>query len=122
MTLTSVANLCHASAEAMERWTAQHRVFVEAYFKNGDSAVKAQLLCRTHFNIPRRGCVPCRNTIKAWVQNFRQSASALKRKPRGTIPRVRTPANVEKVRLAIVNSPRRLSRRHSTSVGYLIAA
>ncbi|GFG33055.1 hypothetical protein Cfor_00061, partial [Coptotermes formosanus] len=118
MTLTSVANLCHASSEAKERWTAQHREFVvEAYFKNGYSVVKTQRLCRTHFNVPRRGCVPCRNTIKAWVQNFRQSTSALKRKPRGRIPRVRTPENVEKLRVAIMKGPRRSARTHSASVG-----
>jgi transposase-like protein len=68
----------------MERWTTQHRAFVvEAYFKDGDSVVKTQRLFRTHFNIPGHGCVPCRNTIKAWVQNFRESASALKSKPKG---------------------------------------
>ncbi|GFG32714.1 hypothetical protein Cfor_06476 [Coptotermes formosanus] len=101
MTLTLVTNLCHASSEAMDRWTAQHRAFiVETYFKNGDSVVKTQRLCCTHFNIPRRGCVSCRNIIKACVQNFRQIASALKRKPRGKIPKVRTPENAEKIRVA----------------------
>jgi hypothetical protein len=36
-----VANLCHASSEATEQWTAQHCAFVvEACFKNGDSVVK----------------------------------------------------------------------------------
>jgi hypothetical protein len=36
-----VADLCHASSEAMEQQTAQNRAFVvEAYFKNGDSVVK----------------------------------------------------------------------------------
>jgi transposase-like protein len=102
----------------MERWTAQHRAFfVEGYFKNGCSVVKTQRLCRTYFNVPRRGYVPCRNTIKAWVQNFRQSASALTRKPRGRIPRVRTAENVEKLRAAIVKGPRCSARRHSASVG-----
>jgi hypothetical protein len=117
LTLTSVANLCHASSEAMEQWAVQHCAFVvEAYFKNGDSVVKTWL-CHTHFNIPRRACVPCHNTIKAWVQNFQQSASALKRKLRGRILRVRTPENIEKVRVAIVRSPRHSARRHSTSIG-----
>jgi hypothetical protein len=61
--------------------------------------------------------VPCHNTIKTWVQNFRESASALKRTPRGRIARVRTPKNVEKVRVAIVKGPRRSARRHCASVG-----
>ncbi|GFG31159.1 hypothetical protein Cfor_08627 [Coptotermes formosanus] len=66
MALTSVANLSHASSEAMERWTAQRHAFVvEAYFKNGCSVVITLRLFRTYFNVPRHGCVPCRNTIKA---------------------------------------------------------
>ena len=99
---------------AMEQWTALYHDFVvEAYFKNGDSAVTTQQLLRRHFNIPRHGRVPCRNTIKEWVQNFRENASALKRKPRGRIPTVRTPENVDKVRMAILKSPRRSVRGHS---------
>ena len=61
----SVASWLRAISVAMEQWTAQHRAFVvEAYFKNGDSAVTTQRLFRRHFNIPRHGRVPCRNTIK----------------------------------------------------------
>jgi len=80
MQLRSVASWFHAISVAMEQWTAQHRAFVvEAYFKNGDSAVTTRLFSR-HFNIPRDGRVPCRNTIKEWVQNFRENASTLKKK------------------------------------------
>ena len=95
----SAGSWLHAISVAMEQWTAQHRAFViEAYFKNGDSAVTTQRLFRIHFNI-HHGHVPCRNTIKEWVQNFRENASALKRKPRGRILMVRTPENVDKVRI-----------------------
>ena len=98
----------------MEQWIAQHRTFVvEAYFKNDYSAVTTQRLFRRHFNIPRHGRVPCRNIIKEWVQNFRENGSALKRKPRGRIPKVRTPENFEKVRMAIVKGPRCSVSRHS---------
>jgi len=113
-----MASWFHAISVAMEQWTAQHRAFVvEAYFKNGGSAVTTQRLFRRHFNIPRHGRVSCRNTLKEWAQNFRENASALKRKPRGRIPMVRTPENVDKVRVAIVKSPRRLVRRHSDAAG-----
>ena len=58
----------HAISVAMEQWTALHRAFVvEAYFKNGDSAVTTLRLFRRHFNILRHGRVPCRNTIKERV-------------------------------------------------------
>ena len=74
----SAGSWLQAISVAMEQWTAQRRAFVvEAYFKNGDSAVTTQRLFRIHFNIPRHDRVPCRNTIKEWVQNFRENASAL---------------------------------------------
>ena len=39
----SVASWFHAISVAMEQWTAQHCAFVvEAYFKNGESAVITQ--------------------------------------------------------------------------------
>ena len=61
----SVASWFHASSVAMEQCTAQYRAFViEAYFKNGDSAVTTQRLFRRHLNIPHHGRVPCRNNIK----------------------------------------------------------
>ena len=62
------------------------------------------------------GRVPCRNTMKEWVQNFRENASALKRKPRGRIPTVRTTENVDKLRMGIVKSPRHTVRRHSAAI------
>jgi len=37
---SSVASWFHAISVATEQWTVQHRAFVvEAYFKNGDSAI-----------------------------------------------------------------------------------
>ena len=78
----SVASWFQAISVAMEQCTAQHRAFVvEAYFKNSGSAVTIQQLFRRHFNIPRHGRAPCLNTIKEWVKNFQENASALKRNP-----------------------------------------
>jgi len=117
MQLRSVASWFHAISVATEQWTAQHRAFVvEVYFKNGDSAITTRLF-RRHFNIPRHGRVPWRNTIIEWVQNFRENVLALKRNPRGRIPTVRTPENVDKASMAIVKSLRRSVRRHSAAVG-----
>ena len=113
-----MASWFHAISVAMVQWVTQHRAFVvEAYFKNGDSAVTTQRLFHRHFNNPRHGRVPCHNTIKEWVQNFQENASALKRKPRGRIPTVQTPENVDKVRMVIVKSPRCSVRRHSAAIG-----
>ena len=113
-----MASQFHAISVAMEQWTAQHHAsIIEAYFKNGDSAIRVQRLFRRHFNIARHGRVPCRNTIKEWVQNLRKNASALKIKPRGRIPMVRIPENVDTVRMVTVKSPRGSVRRHSTAMG-----
>jgi len=113
----SVASWFHAISVAMEQWTVQHRAFiVEAYFKNGDSASTTRLFLRP-FNIPRHGHVTCHNTIKEWVQNFRENAWALKRKPRGRIPTVQTPENVDKLRMATVKSARHSVRRHCAAIG-----
>ena len=73
--------------------------------------------CFTGTLFPRHGRVPCCNTVNEWAQNFRENASALKRKPRGRIPMVQTPKNVDKVRMAVVNSPRPSVRRHSAAIG-----
>ena len=43
------------------------------------------------------------------IQDFWENASALKRKPRGRIPTVQTPENVDKVKMAIVKSTRRFA-------------
>jgi len=113
-----VASWFHAISVPMAQWTVQRRAFVvEAYFKNDNSAVTRQRLFRRHFNIPCHGRVPCRNTLKEWVQNFQENSLALERKPRGIIPMVRTPENVDKVRMAIVKIPRRSVRRHSAAIG-----
>jgi len=113
-----MASWFHAISAAMEQRIAQHRAFVvEAYFKNGDSAVTTQRLFHRHFNISCHSRVPCCNTIKEWVQNFKENASVLKRKPRGRIPMVRTPENVDKVRMAIVTSARHSVRRNCAAIG-----
>ena len=114
----SVASWFQAISVAMEQQMAQHRAFVvEAYFKNGDSAGTTQRLLLRPFNIPHHGCVPCHNTIREWIQNFWENAWALKRKPLGRIAMVRTPENVDKVRIAIVKSARCSVRRHSAAIG-----
>ena len=101
---------------AMERWSVQHRAFaVETYLKNNDS-VKTQLIFRRHFNIHRNDSVPSRNTVLLWVRNFRETASAAKRKPPGREPSLRTPENIERVREAFVGSPRRSASRNAIAL------
>lgn len=101
----------------MEVWTAEHRAFViETFFKNGDSVVKTQRVFRFQFNVGRHGAVPSRNTILRWVRNFRLTASACKKKPPGQVRSVRTPENIERVRVAVTRSPHRSARRQATAL------
>jgi hypothetical protein len=68
----------------MERWSLQHRGFaVETYLKNNDSVVVTQQIFCRHFNIHWNDSVPSRNTVLLWVRNFKETVSAVKKKPSG---------------------------------------
>jgi len=100
----------------MEQWSPQHRAFVvETFFKNGESVIVAQRKFRLHFNVPRHGRIPSRNMILLWVHNFRTMASATK-KHVVSKRTVRTPENVEAVRNAVDQSPRRSAVRHAQAL------
>lgn len=90
-----------------------HRAFiVENFFKNNESIVVTQRQFRTRFNLNS----PCRNTILKWVGQFRTTASALKKKPTGRPISVRTPANIERVQVAFLRSPKRSANRQSQTL------
>lgn len=102
----------------MDVWSAEHRAFiVETFLKNGESVVKTQRAFRLRFNVGRHGAVPTRNTILRWIQNFRLSSSASKKKPPGHVRSVRTPENIDRVRVAVTRSPHRSARRHAIALG-----
>ena len=102
----------------MERWSAAHRAFaVETFFKNGDSAIRTQRIFRQHFNIGRHGHVPDRHTINNWVRKFRTTASTEDKKHGGKPKTVRTPENIERVRIDFQRSPKRSAHRHAQTLG-----
>ena len=78
-------------------WTKLERAFaVEAFFSSGRSIVAMQRAFRRHFNIAPRGCVPGRQSIISWVNNFRETGNVKKKKP--GLPRTaRSPQNIEAV-------------------------
>lgn len=101
----------------MDRWTPQHRAYaVKAFYQNGSSYQLARRAFRNHFNINRNQPVPSACAIKNWVKNFEETASTTRKKT-GRPKTVRTPENVERVRVAIDRSPRRSARRHSVTLG-----
>jgi len=101
---------------AMEHWSVEHRAFaVEMYFKN--NSIVTQRIFRRHFNIHQNNSVPSRNTVLLWVRNFRETASAAKRKPPGRQPSLRTPENIEQVcRAAFVRSSRWSASRNAIAL------
>lgn len=89
----------------MAPWTLEHRMFVvEQFFRNGDSVITVQRLFRRQFNVEPRKPIPDRNTILRWIEAFRTTGSVMKRKPPGPPRTVRTPGNIEAVRMAYVPS------------------
>jgi hypothetical protein len=50
------------------------------------------------------------------VRNFRETASAAKRKPPGRQPSLRTPDNIKRVHQAFVRSPRRSASRNAIAL------
>ncbi|PSN42498.1 hypothetical protein C0J52_09799 [Blattella germanica] len=101
----------------MNRWTGEQWAFaIKAYYKNNDSFIAAQRLFRLHYNIHRNDPVPSAHAIKMWVQNFEVNGPALKKFP-GKQRSVRTPDNINTVRVAIARTPKRSARRHAISLG-----
>ena len=99
-------------------WTGEHRGFaVRAYFENNQSVIATQRAFRRRFNIPRNNAVPQANTIRSWVRQLEATGSTLRRDTHGRRRSIRTPENVERVRAAVIQSPRRSERRHAVALG-----
>lgn len=99
-------------------WLGEHRAFVvEEFISNGGSVIATQRAFRIRFQLGRHDCVPDRKTIQLWVCNFRQTGSALKRKPTGRPRTATTPENVARVRESVQQSPRRSALKHSAALG-----
>ncbi|KAJ4447099.1 hypothetical protein ANN_09099 [Periplaneta americana] len=54
---------------------------------------------------------PDRNTINNWIEKLRTTASVRDNKPGSRARTVRTPENIERVRTAVIRSPKRSARR-----------
>jgi len=101
----------------MSEWTTAHRAFaVETLFKCHESYVTTIRAFRKHFAIQSRKPVPTKTTVHLWVKNFREKGSVNITKPAGPKQTVRMPQNIERVRVAFKNSPRRSVRKHAASM------
>jgi len=101
----------------MEWWTGAQRAFaVKSFYKNNDSYVAAQREFRKKFGIHRNSQVPSAHAIKTWVNNFEETGSTVKKKG-SSVKIVRTPQNIDAVRVSFEQSPRRSAVRHSKKLG-----
>ena len=55
--------------------------------------------------------------MKLWIQNFRETASAMKKKPPGLPRTVRTAENEKRVRDALLRSQPRSAGKHAQAMG-----
>jgi len=97
----------------MERWSVQQRIFCVEQFVLSKSIVSVQLGFRRKFGDDRqRGAAPSRKIIGQWVRQWRETES-VQVKARTRRNTVRSPENIQRVRIALEMSPRRSVRRHS---------
>ncbi len=101
----------------MVRWNATHRAFaVEAYIRYDEKMVLVRREFKRKFGLKRHENPPHHKTILLWVKNFRESAKATSASKPGRRRSVRTPENVEKVRVAVLASPGRSARKQSVAL------
>ena len=99
-------------------WSNEHRAFaVEEFFKTGSVSTTLNKF-KKKFNLKRHDGVPGRNTVLRWVNNFKATASAQKKKPPGRTRTIRTPENVKLVESSVVKSPMRSARKHALALGF----
>lgn len=92
------------------------RVFaVTRFLVNGESVVQTQRDFRRKYATTHRGVIPTRNVILRWVKNFKETGSVMKKR-RGGDRTARTPENVERVRLAALQSPNRSVRLRAANL------
>jgi len=95
------------------RLTVHKKVKVVLFYAETKSIVAIQRRFRAHFGTR---WAPCKQTIYRLCQQFETNGSVLeKKRPRPAS--VRTPANIEAVRVALTRSPSKSTRRASAESG-----
>ena len=88
----------------------------DAFVKNNKLVVNVQRAFRLHFSVGRRGADPNGKTIMRWVDSFRTTGIANNKKPTSLKLTVTTPENTERVRAAVLQSPRRSMRKQAQAL------
>jgi len=97
----------------MERWSVQQRIFCVKQFVLSKSIVYVQREFRRKFGDDwQPGAAPSRKIIGQWVRLWGEIGS-VQIKARTRRNTVRSPENIQRVRIALERSPSRSVRRHS---------
>lgn len=99
----------------MDAWPVNVRIFVVSVYIESKSVVQTQRRFRREFNVQRHGRIPSRNTIVSWFNMF-NARGTLQPSFHGSGRYVRTPENIQRVRLAVQRSPSRSAVRHAAAL------
>lgn len=98
-------------------WSVSQLVLtLQPYFENGKSIIQSQRDFRINFDIPRHGTISNRNTILRWVTAFNTTGTVLMKRTNGPNRTIRTPENLDRIRLITLRSPDRYVRLRAVSL------
>lgn len=100
----------------MDRWPLQAKIFVVEKFANVRSITAVQRAFRLEFGYRGRGDAPSRLTIRKWIRKWQEEGSVRNKKGTGRRRFVRHAENIERVRNAFQQSPKRSAKRHSLTL------
>ncbi|PSN43829.1 hypothetical protein C0J52_10065 [Blattella germanica] len=104
------------SSVVSKMWYLKHHAFVmRRFYLNGKPVTQTQRDFRIQFYVARHGAIPDRNTILRWIKNV-NTARSLMKKPPGQAKTDRMTENVERVRIATVQSRNHSLKRRAESV------
>ena len=89
---------------------------IEHYFKFGCSNALRKF--RTHFKIKPHVLLPNRRTIYRWIAKFKKIGSTARQQRKISLSKVRTPENIEKVKVAVNRSPMSSATKHAQALGF----
>jgi hypothetical protein len=99
----------------MDNWLVNVCVYTLTAYIETKSIVETQRRFRSEFNVEKHGQIPSRNTILNWFNKFNAAGSVMSSFT-SSGSSVHTPANIERVRLAVQRSPTRSALQHAAAL------
>ena len=87
----------------IENWYGADRAFtIKVFYKNNDIIEAVHKKFCHRFNLGCPNCVPSAHTMNTWVQNSKETSSALEKKPLGRVQNICMPQNIKTVQAPII--------------------